>query len=149
MLNLQNNLSRKSVQSIKQNSKVWNLIFIFLQLTMNAQMSVCESSPFEMSDSIYNMNAKPNDDSIFNLNSNSRFEETFPARQEFYENEESCFQPRQQSLENERFQPSQESFEIENFYQQQSFEEQPYIDENQVCLTNDFLKFKLQVTFKT
>ncbi len=130
MLNLQNNLSLKSVQSIKQNSRVWNLIF-FLQLTMNAQMSVCENSPFEMSDSIYNMNAKPNDDSIFNLNSNSRFEETFPARQEFYENE-----PRQQSFENERFQPSQESFEIENFYQQQSFEEQPCIDENQVCLTN-------------
>jgi hypothetical protein len=112
---------------------------------MNAQMSVCESSPFEMSDSIYNMNAKPNDDSIFNLNSNSRFEETFPARQEFYENE-----PRQQSFENERFQPSQESFEIENFYQQQSFEEQPYIDENQVCLTNVlYVNPKLQANCKT
>ena len=61
---------------------------------MNAQMSVCETSPFEMSDSIYNMNARTNNYT-----------------------EDLTIQQQQQQHQPQPYE------EVEGFYQQQSYEE--------------------------
>lgn len=81
---------------------------------MNAQMSVCETSPFEMSDSIYNINARAN---------NNPFEEP-PLQQQ---------QQQQQSYEDENFY-QQESFEEHDYEEQeeqQQLEEEPQQQQQQ------------------
>jgi hypothetical protein len=81
---------------------------------MNAQMSVCETLPFEMSDSIYNINARAN---------NNPFEEP-PLQQQ---------QQQQQSYEDDNFY-QQESFEEQEYEEQeeqQQLEEEPQQQQQQ------------------